>query len=233
MDLIFGENSPEDFYDISMLSSLDNVSLYSIPNCGHKVPLSLEKSLGVKHILEQTLLGQKPFRSINGKLCNYPFILKMLSGLVELDCNYFLAALENRNDIDSSVKALMHEKLGDFFHKENLSQAIHHYKLAIHFNPFSYNSYIGLSQIYLKERSIINFKSNLEAAISLIKINKTDSIEYLYYLLAKGLYELNEFDHARQIISNSLELIAENSQLGRLVNSLKIEISNKTITKNE
>ena len=105
--------------------------------------------------------------------------------------------------------------------------------IVLHFNPFSYNSYIGLSQIYLKERSIINFKSNLEAAISLIKINKTDSIEYLYYLLAKGLYELNEFDHARQIISNSLELIAENSQLGRLVNSLKIEISNKTITKNE
>lgn len=220
IDLVFGENSAGDYYDISPLCSFSNVTSHSIPNCGHKVPVALNNSIGMKNFINEALLGKNPFNDVDGALCKYPFVLNSLSGLIKFDPEVFVEMLKKRRDLDSSVKALMHHKLGEYFHVINVQDALYHYQLAIHFNPAFYSSYLNLSKLHLKERNIFEFRKNIDAAINLIKINNTDSLEYLYYLLARGLVEFNKMKDALLIIDTELRSVDSSTPLGKLIQTL-------------
>lgn len=227
IDLLFGEASPEDYEDLHSLSNIENVHIYSIPNCAHKVPVVIEKTLGIKNFLISTLEKKSPLRNIEGKLSKFPLILKMLSGLVNFNPDTLVEILANRNNLDSSVKAIMYEALGNHFKNTNISKAQNYYKLAVHFNPASSASYSALARLFLKQRNFYQFKLNMEAAISLVKINRTESVEYQYYLFAEGLFTLDRPKEAIEILNNEFSKTPENSPLGKLVSLLKEKINNE------
>ena len=227
IDLVFGEASPEDYEDLHSLSNFENVNIYSIPNCAHKVPVVIEKTLGIKNLLISTLNKEKPLNKIEGKLSKLPLILKMLSGIVSFNPDTFIEVLVKRDNLDSSIKAIMYEKLGNYFEESDLEKAQCYYKLATHFNPASPSAYSALAKTFLKQRNAYQFRLNMEAAISLIKINRTEPVEYQHYLLAEGLTKLGKSKEALEILDIELSTTPEDSPLGKLASSLKEKINNE------
>ncbi len=221
IELAFGENAPTDYQDIDQLSSLPNVNIFSIPNCGHKVPVLIEKTVGIKSLLENAIEGKSLLKVISGKLTNYPKVLNMLSGLIEFDCDYIVNLLTAQQDIDSLVKSQLYERLGSYFEGKSDVKSIDFYKLSVHFNPGFPGPYVCLAKLFLKRRNLWEFRRYSELAIATTGINKTDSVEYQFYLFAKGLSQLNRLEDALSIIDNKLNNIALSTPLGKLVNQLK------------
>ncbi|MEP0356624.1 hypothetical protein [Paraglaciecola sp.] len=225
--LVFGEDSPKDYQDLFPFEKLVNVSIISLPNCGHKVPIQLEKSLGIKKLLSSTLKGEALLKTINGKLIRYPHILKMLSGLINFNAKLVINILEQREDIDSTVKAILYENLGRNIHSKNPDKAIDYYKLATLFNPARHATYLSLANAYLQAGNAYQFKINIEAAITLTKINRTESVEYQYYLLADGLNQLKKTEESLATVTSKLNDVNVNTPLGKLIVTLKEKINNE------
>lgn len=224
IDLIFGEGAPLDYADLDSLYNIQNVNIISVPNCAHKVPVVLENTLGISNLLAATLKGEKPLEKIEGKLSKHPLILRMLSGIIEFNPDTFIEILSKRINLDNSIKALMYERLGNFFKDTNIEKAQTYYKLATHFNPASSSAYSALAKLFITKQNPYQFRTNMEAAISLIKINKTESVEYQYYLLAEGLVNLGNSKEALSILELELSNIPEDTPLGKLILLLKEKI---------